>query len=160
MLILIIIPVVEAVGRGWPLVPFMLLTAFWRMSGAWAGPLGWDFAGHLWLAMAGFEEKMFLQPRHLKASVGFTWLSLCVFIRPSPPQIWGQLGHLKIWNSSHKKPLHNSPIYDECKTQSTQVLALPWKRAHQDDSNDTPQPIGECQVRFSLQWIRINQVPG
>ena len=26
---------------------------------------------------------------------------------------------------------HNSPIYDECQTQSAQVLALPWKRAHQ-----------------------------
>ena len=23
-----------------------------------------------------------------------------------------------------------------------------------DDSNDTPQPIGECQVSFPLQWIK------
>ena len=31
------------------------------------------------------------------------------------------------------------------------------QRAHQDDSNDTPQPIGECQVSFHLLRIRINQ---
>ena len=30
---------------------------------------------------------------------------------------------------------HNSPIYDECQTQSALVLALPWKRAQHDDSN-------------------------
>ena len=35
---------------------------------------------------------------------------------------------------------HNSPIYDECQTQSAKVLALPWKRAHEADSNNTPQP--------------------
>ena len=33
---------------------------------------------------------------------------------------------------------HNSPAYDEWKTQSERVLALPRKQAHQDDSNDTP----------------------
>ena len=27
------------------------------------------------------------------------------------------------------------------------------KRAHQDDSNDTPQPTGEFQVGFPLLWI-------
>ena len=32
-----------------------------------------------------------------------------------------------------------------------------WKRAHQDNSNDTPQPIGECQVSFHLLRIRINR---
>ena len=31
------------------------------------------------------------------------------------------------------------------------------QRAHQDDSNDTPQPICECQVSFPILWIRINQ---
>ena len=41
-----------------------------------------------------------------------------------------------------KEP-HNSPIYDECQTQWAKVLILPWKWAHQDDSNDTPQPLGE-----------------
>ena len=29
-----------------------------------------------------------------------------------------------------------------------------WKRAHPDDSNNTPQPIGECQVDFPLLWIK------
>ena len=28
------------------------------------------------------------------------------------------------------------------------------QRAHQDDSNDTPQPVGECQVDFPLLWIK------
>ena len=28
------------------------------------------------------------------------------------------------------------------------------ERTHQDDSNDTPQPIGECQVDFPLLWIK------
>ena len=45
---------------------------------------------------------------------------------------------------------HNSPIFDEYQTQSAEVLGLPWKWAHQDDSNDTPQPIRECQVDFPL----------
>ena len=32
------------------------------------------------------------------------------------------------------------------------------KEAHQDDSNDTAQPIDECQISFPLQRIsRINQ---
>ena len=48
---------------------------------------------------------------------------------------------------------HNSPIYDECQLQSAWVLALPWKRAHQDDSNDTPQPICEFQVGFPLRTV-------
>ena len=25
---------------------------------------------------------------------------------------------------------------------------------HQDDSNDTPQPLGECQVDFPVLWIK------
>ena len=45
---------------------------------------------------------------------------------------------------------HNSPIYDECQTWSAWVLALPRKRAHQDYSNDTSQPICEFQVKFPL----------
>ena len=49
---------------------------------------------------------------------------------------------------------HNSPIYDECQTQSAWGLALPRERAHQDDSNDTPQPICEFQVDFPLLWIK------
>ena len=52
---------------------------------------------------------------------------------------------------------HNSPIYDECQTQSAWVLTLSRKRAHPDDQNDTPQPICEFQVGFPLLWIRINQ---
>ena len=47
-----------------------------------------------------------------------------------------------------------SPIYDECQTQSAWVLALPGERAHQDDLNDTPQPICEFQVDFPLLWIK------
>ena len=53
-----------------------------------------------------------------------------------------------------KERWHNSPIYDECQTQSAWVLALPWERTHQDDSNDTPQPICEFQVNFPLLWIK------
>ena len=50
--------------------------------------------------------------------------------------------------------MHNSPIYDECQNQSASVWTLSRKRAHQDVSNDTPQPIGECQVGFPLLWIK------
>ena len=28
------------------------------------------------------------------------------------------------------------------------------KKAHQDDSNNTPQPICDCQVDFPLLWIK------
>ena len=48
------------------------------------------------------------------------------------------------------------PICDECQTQSAIVWPLP-KPAHQDDSNDTPQPICEFQVSFLLLRIRTNQ---
>ena len=53
-----------------------------------------------------------------------------------------------------KNGSHNSPIYDECQTHSAWVLTLPWEWAHQDDSNDTPQPIGEFQFDFPLLWIK------
>ena len=52
---------------------------------------------------------------------------------------------------------HNSPNHNECKTQSSWVLALPWKWAHLDNSNDTPKPMCECQVSIPLLRIRINQ---
>ena len=48
------------------------------------------------------------------------------------------------------KGTHNSLIFDNYQTQS----ALPWKQAHQDNSNDTPQPMSECQVDFYLLWIK------
>ena len=54
----------------------------------------------------------------------------------------------KYRNCSLEEGDHNSPIYDEYQTQSAWVLTLPWKRAHQDDSNDTPQIISEFQVNF------------
>ena len=64
--------------------------------------------------------------------------------------------HSVVFSKSRKNEImrHNSPIYDECQTQWAKVLTLPWKRAHQDDSNDTPQPICECQVDFPLLWIK------
>ena len=36
-------------------------------------------------------------------------------------------------------------------------FATAIKTVHQDDSNDTPQPVGERQVSFPLLRIRINQ---
>ena len=60
--------------------------------------------------------------------------------------------HIGIYYESINQ--HNSPIYDEYQTQSAKVLTLLWKRAPQDDSNDTPQPIRECQVDFPLLWIK------
>ena len=55
------------------------------------------------------------------------------------------------------KGAYNSPIYDDCKSQSAWVLTLSQKQAHQDDSNHTQQPICEFQVSFPLLRIRINQ---
>ena len=40
------------------------------------------------------------------------------------------------------------------KLSQQKVLTLLLKRPHQDDSNDTPQPICECQVDFPLLWIK------
>ena len=76
-------------------------------------------------------------------SLGISWKFVSIYISTFIKQKLTDLN----W-------LHNSPIYDECQTQSAKVLALPWKRAHQDDSNDTPQPIGEFQVDFPLLWIK------
>ena len=48
---------------------------------------------------------------------------------------------------------HNSPICEEYKTQSARVSAWPWKRARQDNFNNTSQPMFEFQLGFIL-WIR------
>ena len=66
---------------------------------------------------------------------------------------------IKIWYMGWeliRTRYHNSPIFDECQTQSAKVLTLPWKRANQDHSNDTPQPICESQVDFPLLWIKAH----
>ena len=34
---------------------------------------------------------------------------------------------------------HNSPVYDECQTQSVKDLALPREWAYQEDSNNIPK---------------------
>ena len=49
-----------------------------------------------------------------------------------------------------------SPPLIKVKTRNKAVLMC-GKRAHQGNSNDTPQPIGECQVSVPLLKIRINQ---
>ena len=52
---------------------------------------------------------------------------------------------------------YNSPIYNEYQTQLAKVLTLLWKRAHEDDSNDTPpQLTSEFQVDFPLLWIKVD----
>ena len=55
----------------------------------------------------------------------------------------------KEWNHGH-----NSPIYDEYETQYAKVLTLPRKQAHQDDSNNPPQPICEC-VKFTSLYFGL-----
>ena len=65
------------------------------------------------------------------------------------------VGYLVTYETSEQdESEHNSPIYDEFQSQSAWVLALLWERVHQDDSNDTPQPISEFQVDFPLLWIK------
>ena len=59
----------------------------------------------------------------------------------------------KIFTKTDKNK-HNSPIYDECQTQSAWDLTLSRKRLYQDNLNDTPQPICEFQVGFPLLWIK------
>ena len=39
----------------------------------------------------------------------------------------------------NEKRVHNSPIYDECQTQSAKVLALLWEWGYRDDVDDTFQ---------------------
>ena len=84
--------------------------------------------------------------------------TITLFLVPWPTQNGDKNGWFgECFGSIHNSGRHNSPIYDECQTQKAKVLALLWERAHRDDSNDTPQPIGECQVSFPLLGIRINQ---
>ena len=40
------------------------------------------------------------------------------------------------------------------KLSQQRFLVMPEEQANQDDSNDTPQPVGECQVSFPLLWIK------
>ena len=44
--------------------------------------------------------------------------------------------------------VHNSPICDEYQTQQAWVLALPWKRAHQDDFKWYPTTYMWVSSRF------------
>ena len=44
---------------------------------------------------------------------------------------------------SSKYIAHITTIYDKYRTQSAKVLVLPQERAHQDDPNNTPQPISD-----------------
>ena len=60
----------------------------------------------------------------------------------------------------------NMYIWDICdhlqlaRNESTSLQSMmnsklsPRKQAHQEDSNDTPQPICEFQVDFPLLWIK------
>ena len=62
--------------------------------------------------------------------------------------------HLALHHTLLMIAKHNSPIYDECQTQSAKVLVeLPPKQANQNNSCDNPQQIR----KFQLLWIRINQ---
>ena len=51
---------------------------------------------------------------------------------------------------------HNSPICDECRTQSAKAVSLPWNQEHQDNSNGTPTTC----VRFmsGLCWSGTTRV--
>ena len=54
---------------------------------------------------------------------------------------------------------HNSPIFDEYQSQCSKVLALLWKLAHQDNSNNASQPTSGFKVGFHLQWIKSFGLP-
>ena len=50
--------------------------------------------------------------------------------------------------------LHLCNLWWNAKLSQQVFLTLPWKRAHQYDSNDTPHPMREFQVEFPLLWIK------
>ena len=54
----------------------------------------------------------------------------------------------KVYNCTTLQSMMNA------KLSKQRFLTLLWKPANQDDSNDTPQPICECQADFPLLWIK------
>ena len=62
---------------------------------------------------------------------------------------------LVVAEKSSKKPLHNSPIYDEGQPQSAMVLALLQQQAHQDDSNATHNCLIVLMSLFSWQCQKL-----
>ena len=125
----------------------------------WRGPVR-GFEGQLWKV---FHRR--LQPWRphglcsqlpvlLKTYLGITQEKVSAFYIHNASLASLDSAHFGL---SPRKGVHNSPIYDECQTQKAKVLTLPWIWAHQDNSNDTPQSMGECQVIFPLLRIRINQ---
>ena len=52
--------------------------------------------------------------------------------------------------TDHLFKIHNSPIYDECETNSAMVFALPPEPAYQDNTNDTLQPVCDFKDRLPL----------
>ena len=130
------------------------------------------FGGHLGVIFCKHEPEVFvlaLPTRVLAQTTVLQYLHLVLAVQvvaKAPANIIKSIS----WNTSKGSDpkrkftqllsfssTHNSPIYNECQTKSAKVLVLPWKRAHQDNSNDTPQPICEFQVSFPWLRIRINQ---
>ena len=54
--------------------------------------------------------------------------------------------------------VHNLPILDECQTQSAEGLALQCEKAHQENSNDIPQPM--CTSSFQRPVSKDWDKPG
>ena len=52
-------------------------------------------------------------------------------------------------------PLHNFPMYEECKTQSVKVLALPGYHYCQYDLNITSQPLSRVQLIKRTRWPHL-----
>ena len=93
-----------------------------------------------------------------------SWLEYSLFWVWSGRTLVGQSFGNRLMNTS-AKVVFSHQFY---LTWLTQLSNLRWmpnsiskgfdtaQRAHQDDSNDTPQPICECQVHFPLQWIKAS----
>ena len=76
-------------------------------------------------------------------------LSIAVKRWPLPRFTWLPLAkalssRYACWTSSSVTVIlcgqNNSQQYGECQAHSAQVWAWPWEQAHQDNSNNTPQP--------------------
>ena len=104
---------------------------------------------HRCLTVKDFEEGLGFMQSLLEDAIGapqvmnflFIFISCFFNVLTCMKKNQSQLGSLDVHILLRSlKRMHNSPIYDECQTQSAWLLTLPWKQTHQDDSNDTPQP--------------------
>ena len=118
-------------------------------------PSRWDALSSALLSSARSCETFPSPPtrtRSISSSAALSFCSTWHLKNANQIILWQRMRKPKNTQPRNANILHNSQWCSQLSKH--RFWHLLWKRAHQDDSNDTPQPICECQVNFPLLWIK------